>query len=115
MTNGESLALSAMVKELKILERRVDSAKEKRQGYINSHLDILEIRREAFEVIESSKSSKEKSVLIDELGEKEKKAVKLSKLNLIDLIDKEHKATRDMNDLQSVITSFEYRLMLKTA
>lgn len=113
MTNGETIALAAMKKELKSLSRRATLAKEKTDACVNAASTIMNIRKEANDILQSEKPHDEQMKLISVLADKEKAALKVGKLNMVKLMDKEHELRFACDDLQREVSMFEFRHQLR--
>lgn len=108
MTNGEKIALAAMKKELKSLSKRAALAKSKTDACVNAASTIINIRKEANDILQSEKPHDEQMKLISVLADKEKAAFKVGKLDMVKLMDKEHELKFAHDSLQSEISNIEY-------
>lgn len=114
---GDELVLSILEKELVSITKKAAKAKADCDATMNAGSQIMELRRQANLLINSTLDTYTEKGLteINRLAEQERKLLDISRRDLIKLMDAEHHAAHARDELTRIIQQMRFRVGLKKA
>jgi len=109
LRNGAELAIIAVEREVKRLEKIAKKAEAEINETMDAGLTIIDARREALKVVKGSSLQVVKTKALEDLAEVEKKALAAGKRDLLPLIDKSTAAKIELDCLKRELSNMKRR------